>query len=258
MLNEHKNTLMLDEKLTSSDHGNLSYIIYNVDNASNKKLIIYGLDNNSMVTLFFSNMTDDTKNIYYISFCNEHLSPIPKLTFYRNATDPYQANLCLPNHINPGIYQGLLFIHGKNNSSIPIKVTTEPKVYVAIIWIIIGVISAIVIWELIHYFDKNKEANKKFAKRRDLTDYGKAKYHDTSLNQYVTNRFSNSAGTTKIRLIDVGTVMMGIAVGLLSSLNQAAVNQIRVFTPVDILTLIGIGLGVGSLRELFTRPKSTD
>lgn len=262
---------MLDEKLTYSDSGKASYVIHNKDKTS-KVLFIYGLDNESTLNLSFSKIFDNTNNIYDISFCNEHRRSIPKLTFIKNATNPYPGNLCLPAHNNPGIYQGLLFIQDKNNTSIPITVTTEPKAFVATAWIIIGIISAIIIWELIHYFDmyrkvkeEAKQKVKEVALRTDLSSYGKQNYRDKyftqypnrQLDAYVTRRFKSST-TPKVAIIDIGTVVLGIAVGLFSSLNQPSVIGLRVFTPLDIFSLIGVGLGIGSLRELFIRPKSTD
>ena len=51
----------------------------------------------------------------------------------------------------------------------------------------------------------------------------------------------------KVTIIDIGTVAFGIAVGFLALLNQGSVTGIRVMQPIDI---IGLGLGIGSLREL--------
>jgi hypothetical protein len=65
----------------------------NQDKTSNKKLIIYRLDNKSTVTLSFSKITDDTKNIYDISFCNEHLTWTPKLTVNKNAIPDFVGKM---------------------------------------------------------------------------------------------------------------------------------------------------------------------
>jgi len=255
---------MLDGKLTSIDAGKVSLIIHNEDKAS-KRLFIHGLDNESNTNLFFSKITDETKNIYDISFCNENLASTPKLIFIKNATNPYRGKICLPDHINPGIYQGILFIQGKNNTSIPNTIATEPKLYVAITWILIGILISIIIWELIHYIDKHKEAEEEadnlIAPRADLTTIGKNKFHGIlqtkRLDTYITHRFKSSTAP-KVGIVDIGTVVFGIAVGFFTSLNQTAVMGIRVSMPSDVLFLIGTGLAIGSFRELFTRPKSTD
>ena len=69
------------------------------------------------------------------------------------------------------------------------------------------------------------------------------------LERYLNTKLT-SKSFIRVSVIDFGTIGFGIAVGFLALLNQGYVTNIRAIGPIEVLALVGLGLGIGSLREI--------
>jgi hypothetical protein len=228
--NNNNKTLLTFDRMITQTSGNLMFLINNNDKYSPKTLNVYGLISKDLpLNLTLSKITNDLKGTYDITFCDKDQSSHTFTINNLNASEPYTTRICIP-QIDPGLYQGWLFVQTKNNAtSILMTIATEPKVYVAMIWIIIGILNSILVWELLHYFDEMQKASTIAHKLRTARHIQaldpNAREEQVKMgremiqNDYMVKRFKSSQ-TPKIVIIDLGTVVLGIAVGFLSLLNQ--------------------------------------
>lgn len=215
-LNENEPTITFDGKTTYVSDNKLTFLIDNSGKGPTNSLTIYGLDT-VRPDISSSDIRDTNGKTIKIDFG----------TF--SAT--HQISLKVQS-IAPGSYEGALFIN--KDTVVPITITTEPKVLQAIIWIMIGIITSIIIWEfIIHHKDPKKSS---------------ARY-DQNKSPRLKNLIGDRRPRPGVALIDWGTIIFGISLGLLTVLNQGYVNTIRVIEIPDILAFFGTGLGIGSLRE---------
>ena len=54
-------------------------------------------------------------------------------------------------------------------------------------------------------------------------------------------------------ILDVGTIFFGIGLGLIGLPTTEAILNLHTIGVFEVLTLIGIGLGIGSLKEFISR-----
>ena len=268
-------TLSFDGKMIFYD-GKLTFVINNNDQSLLKYLNIYGMDKKNSINVQ-TNMTDAAGNIQnYLTFNDKKT----QLTITKVAGDPQKIDL----HVNipSGLFQGWIIINGKNPTSIPITVATDPKTAEAVGWIIVGILTSIIIWEVILYFKPPKPgaemavdatsiykqaaeevsraagsqgqsntnaARQARTKLQEITDKQKsavALYKD----QYLYRRYPRPVvPSSNVWLLDLLTIFFGIAVGLLAVFSQGYVNELRVIGAWDIVALLGLGLGIGSLHS---------
>jgi hypothetical protein len=63
-------------------------------------------------------------------------------------------------------------------------------------------------------------------------------------------RLSTKKGKARIAIIDIGSAGFGMAVTFLALFNNPFVTNLQVIDSIEIWTLFGIGLGIGSLKEI--------
>jgi hypothetical protein len=261
-LNDHKVFLSFDGKSAFYDGTKLTMIVDNNESNSRKTLSIYGLD--SKIKSQDINASDLAGEMHTIRM-NDRLN----FTVVDPLGEPKQVKVWIPN-LKPGSYQGWVYISSKGNNSIPITISTGPKVSIALLWVVIGILTSIIFWEIIKYIaqvkkveeDKAPEisADIKKIEGKNLTpeekknkiakirrDHIKPKLDDYLERQLASKTF------LKVATIDIGTIGFGISVGFLALLSQGYVTAIRVITPIDIAALLGLGLGIGSLREFVNK-----
>jgi hypothetical protein len=140
-------------------------------------------------------------------------------------------------------------------------VATEPKLCAALLWVVVGILTSIIFWEIIKYIAQVKKIESEIpgdnekptmTKTDGSVKFNAAALRRIELHKYVENKLI-SKNIAKVTTIDIATVGFGIAVGLLALLNQGYVTAIRLVEPIDIAALFGLGLGIGSLREFVTK-----
>jgi hypothetical protein len=251
-LNDNKTALTFGDKSSFHD-GNLESSSYLVDD-------IHKISTDSRLAI--SLMTNNT---------NSHM------------TDYKRYNITIPKLQYPGSYEGWIFVSGKDNVPFPVTLVTEPKVIVALLWVIIGILTSIIFWEIINYINQVKKAQtnpqineedawkvaqdtrthvetvKKVAQNQLVTNLPaqtremiKQNIIKKHLEKYQDRRLTSKA-FVRVSIIDLGTIIFGMAVGFLALLGQNYVTTMRVIGTVEVLAPIGLGLGIGSLREFVNK-----
>jgi hypothetical protein len=162
-LDSPKTTMTFDGELVF-DEGNLTFSINNRNKGDSKILFVYGLDKEKSVNISASRITDETTKRYAEDIKFDNKSTLPLNSSHENELQ--EITVTIPD-IYPGSYEGSIFIKGNDtNLLIPVRVETGPKVYVVLTWVVIGILTSIIFWEIIKYFVviKDIEENKKLIK----------------------------------------------------------------------------------------------
>jgi hypothetical protein len=274
---------------TTYQVGNLTLVVGNNGNDSPKVMSIYGLDNKTQPKIFASFLS--AEKIKTINESRIHFGGL-SLLLIRNVTNlPKILEFSVEDFKQVGSYHGWMYLSGENNYQIPITVTTEPKVIRAIILVLIGVLISIAFWEYFTYhnskkYNKLKQKLPKEAKKLSqdadeiaeiaevLPDAEQAwapSYRNDAAELRTKVRSKLSAAyvagvketklkkrylvdTAKIATLDIATIGFGIAIGLIGLLNNNYVTGIIDISSYDVAILIGIGLGIGSLKEFVDKP----
>jgi hypothetical protein len=230
-------------------------------NEPSKLLHIYGL--NKMP--FIANISST-----YLSYQNGRISQ--NLTFDHNASkltnvriehSAYPLNVSI-DILQGGIFQGRLILDTANATySIPIVVTTEPLIVGGILMVIVGILLSITIWEAIKYFNKKIYENQVNALVPSNTQFAafSAQQHTDmraaaiikARAKALENRYSNASDSSKQILLNVGSIIFGIAIGIFALPNNQYITGLRVIDGTAVIVLLGIGLGIGSLREFLEK-----
>ena len=267
-------SLTFDGKASFHD-GNLELLVDNNQKGSPKILNVYGLDREDQISKSSSYLVDDTHKINtytMLTLASNNPSANPRLYY-----------VTIPILEFPGSYNGW-----KDTLPIPVTITTEPKIAQALLWVIIGILGSIFFWELINYINQIKKAqtetqttiqndnnkmddivNETKTTKKAVMDFMQnakgnlADVNHKSIKQYlketrkrlethITRNLASKA-FVKVSIIDLGKILFGIAVSFLALLSQGYVTTLRVIGPLEILALVGLGLGIGSLREFLNK-----
>jgi hypothetical protein len=162
-----------------------------------------------------------------------------------------------------------LYLTNGSTFTIPIIVSTEPKVIHAVILVVIGVLLSIIFWEIFVYI--NKKFNLATANRLKTMDVpalrtrtGFVNLNDSQIMakqaqivqrkmervRKVESRYRYTENAIKIVTFDVASVTFGIITGLVGLMSNTYVTSLIEISWIDAITLIGIGLGIGSLKGI--------
>jgi hypothetical protein len=175
----------------------------------------------------------------------------------------------------PDSYNGWLLLRGQANEYIiPINVSSPPMLPQALIIVLIGSVSSIAFWEVIHYYDQRnmQDKNMKIEKKADkiykkqvprekdpmkrrnlLIRATKLKLQRDATRSKEKSKYETPAGTAKMTFSAVGSSVFAIIVALLGLLNNEYLKGITFLNYQDIGVLFGIGFGATSLKELLVR-----
>jgi hypothetical protein len=217
---------------------------------------IFGLSLSGKESITLTDMIGETGNIKSTNI--EH-KVYPKKN-PQNETEPTRVSL-ITSATKPGLFQGLmLFTESKNSTltSIPLTLSSDTVTNYAVIWILVGVFSSFIFWEFIKVNQK-KVVRKKLVPLRlqanSLHNGALAKnmverVKNERIDDYLQKRYSTKAGAGRIAFVDIVSVAFGVGVGFIALLNNDYVTSIRLITLEVIIVLFGIGLGIGSIKEL--------
>ena len=152
------------------------------------------------------------------------------------------------NSLSLGIFSGNIIVDGSISDSIPIIISTKPLVIYAIALVGIGSLLSVCVWEIIRYY-KNKILNKEKPKVQGIlgTDMNQT---TMELTRQLIRNSSPRVTIPKILLIELLSVLLGIAIALFGVLYNESVTSVQVLGTYEVIVLIGIGLATGSLKEL--------
>jgi hypothetical protein len=263
---EPKNyTLTFNGELTYNN-GPMMLAVDNNNKSNLKKIIIYGTTGNT--TISATHLMDES----HLAIKSADITFGRNLTFPLNVIkgEPKVINVSIKN-IQPGEYSGAIIFKGNTTVSVPIKVATEPLIINAFLWVLIGILLSVILWELINYltFQQHHDTYKKHTQakhtqlkntqeqelKQKLNDelYIKIRKHTL----WHRNRW-HGAGLKKQTIYIIGSAGFAMSVGVISLFTNDFVTGQLVIGPVEIVVLIGIGLGAGSLKEFVDRPPSWD
>lgn len=212
-------------------------------------LSIYGLDISPGVELLPSDMieTNSGDKIPSSKIGLTVITPLPTRITHENPKI-FTFSLNDDVELRPGVYQGALFVReAPDVASTPITLEAKPGVAQPTTLVIDGIVISIAFWKLIIYLDAR---------------YSRLKVDNLNLRQLQFERMRTDLGSyvtdksivIKNFILDAGTILFGIALGIIALPTNEFINSLHGIGPSEALILIGIGLGIGSLKEFL--PKS--
>jgi hypothetical protein len=228
--------------------GALTFVINNNLNTPAKTVSVYGF--NGPVSLdisasgFVEDKTGDTVSLQLDSSTDTHLDNVGSTpTTFTVGVDPLKG----------GLYHGAIFItSGPNNSPADIVVDVKPRMSVLIMIIIDGIALSIAAWSVIKFLNERFKIIKKGLTMEGLYIAGEPKLgvKPLSVTAFLEAKKVTRGVVLKNIILDVGTIAFGIALGLTTLVDNAFITGIHNLGVVEIIILIGIGLGIGSLKEI--------
>jgi hypothetical protein len=157
----------------------------------------------------------------------------------------------------PGLYQGSLFVKNETNSaSLPIVFDVKPPLTKPMIIVVDGIALSIILWKLIAYFNSRFSPMEvdpdEVPRLKQMMNPRMARY--TEMRQKGAVKYAVSGSVlAKNLILDIGTIIFGIGLALIGLPANEAILNVRTISDLDIWTLLGIGLGIGSLKEFLSR-----
>lgn len=266
---EYLKNLGKDYALTSDgqvivNEDNMSLSIDNSNYNSSRIIEIDGVDNISNARIYSSTLRTSS---------GDYLGSTITLT---SSSEDSGSVKFVPNKVlrQPGSYDGWLTIRGQSNEHIiPINISSPPMLSQALLIVLIGSVSSIAFWDIIHYYGrKNTEEKNRITEDKADEIFGEANavYDDlernsllqratTLKNQRDSKRskeksvYDTKAGTAKVTFSAAASSAFAIIVALLGLLNNEYLMGITFLNYQDIGVLFGLGFGATSLKELIMK-----
>jgi hypothetical protein len=158
------------------------------------------------------------------------------------------------NNFEDGQYRGWMFLAEKSNLAVPFQVSTEPKVIHAFILVVIGVLSAIAMWELFFYIDERYNVrtaaeNRNKANAAARGDLGAIHNRIAQRKEERVLRIQSRRGAQIVSL-DVAAVILAIVGGLVALTNNDYLSSLVEINWYDAFVLIVTGIGIGNLKAV--------
>jgi hypothetical protein len=251
-------------------NGDLSMAIGNNGLDLAKKLNIHGIKNNTIILSSFLG-TQTGKIIEYLNFNGQPYTPLIVNRYNVSSVEVSAQN------IYSGKYNGWLYLIDGSSYTIPITLSTAPKIFQAFILVVIGVLLSIAFWELFFYanlgsnqrrlnilnqwIDRRQELRNQLSPQLVGADadlqiellnqkYKQEQWKRTERIDRIKNRYREPSSRVRILSFDVASVIFGIVTALVGLSSNSYVIGLVEISPIDLVTLIGIGLGIGSLKGL--------
>jgi hypothetical protein len=224
-------------------------LAFTVDNNSiyPHLLSVYGLNshNNTPVTIFASDFVDENGDIIdsgKVQFNNSR-----QLILDSTSNDPQRIEITITDSKKAGSFQGwFILLIGADTTSIPINASTPPMISSALLWTAVGILVSIIFWEIIKYIDYTR-ADKI---RPCLSGNPIAVSNANVKVQAYKKRLSDNKGRARVAIVDIATAGFGLALAFIGLLSNAFVTNLLTIDFYEKLVLIGLGLGIGSAKEI--------
>ena len=221
----------------------ITFVIDNDQSNSAKDLNVYGIGNITSVTISSSKMVANQRGLpMEIKFDGnasikiENISIVPEKT--KVSISP----------IETGLYQGALFVANSDKTTIPLTIAIKPQITQPLMIVVDGIVVTIAFWKLIKFL--NERNNPIILKGLIIAQ---SPEQPRSFTQYFEDKNASNTIILKNGILDIGTIIFGIAVGLTALFNGTILTGIYTLGSLETITLFGIGLGIGSLKEFITR-----
>jgi hypothetical protein len=243
----------------------MSLLIENRHNDSSRIIEIDGLEDISKTKIYSSSLRTQSGNTIKSHIASLSISESSGAVKFVLDTKLTQ----------PASYEGWLLLRGQANQHvIPINVSSPPMLTQALMIVLIGSVSSIAFWEIIHFYDQKntEEKNKKiedkaddifqnivpnepnYMKKRSLLIRATSlKLQRDATRSKEKSRYETAAGTAKMTFTAIGSSGFAIIVALLGLLNNDYLKGITFLNYQDIGVLFGLGFAAASLKELIVR-----
>jgi len=244
--------------------GKLTFALDNNQRPMKPSLYIYGLaisNNINQAQIFVSNLYSQDGRAVEAS--NILVQP-NTISLSGISTTPMKVDVDIVNSMERGKFHGwFMLLIGQDITSVPLTATTDPLFVIAMLWVTIGALFSIGTWEIGRFFDRRKN-DKKFVILTNPRPTGndllaKQNYMPFAMSIRAKKvkynaRLANREEGIKFTLVNIFSIVFGIALFYIQLLSNPAVMELQTISLVNIISLIGIGLGIGSLGGFINRP----
>lgn len=158
-----------------------------------------------------------------------------------------------------------MLLIGREITSVPLIASTDPLLLIAVLWVTAGAFIAIATWEIGRFFDRRRtddqfdllRANtstlsetKKLAQQNATLEGNAIQVKKIKYEKHLANRLE----VAKFTLVDLFSIVFGIATSYIALLSNPQIMELQIITEFDIYSLLGIGLGIGTIAGLINRP----
>jgi hypothetical protein len=147
-----------------------------------------------------------------------------------------------------------MLLIGEELIAVPLTAETDPLFLIAIWWVTAGVLISIGTWEIATFFDRRRTA-KQYALLTNNKNINTARLDIITARKIKLDTHLATPGeATQFTLVNFFTIVFGIAAFYLGLLSNPDVMGLQTISQFDIYSLIGIGLGIGSLGGFINKP----
>lgn len=246
--------------------GKLTFVLDNNQGQTISSLHIYGLavsNNIGQAQIFVSDLYSQDGRAVKAS--NILVQP-DTINLQALSKTPTKVNVTIQSSTEKGKFHGwFMLLNGQDITSVPLSATTDPLFLIAILWVTTGALISIGTWEIGRFFDRRKtdkqfriltmtnenpSANDRQAKQNYLPFEMSIKAKKVKYNA----RLASPEEAAKFTLVDIFSIVFGIALFYVQILSNPAVMDLQIISGLNIISLVGIGLGIGSLGGFINRP----
>jgi hypothetical protein len=234
-------TILVDNSQTFSIFDEkLTFILNNDLNSQSKSIKVYAFDGPTSIDISSSEFVEDksgeTVSIDFGGSATTHVDNI--------GPSPQSFSIGI-NPVKAGLYHGTIFITNEGNqTSVPVTVDVKPQMQVLVIIVIDGIALSIAAWSAIKFLNDRYKITHK-----GQIIYDSAPQNPLSITQYLEVKKVTRDIVLKNFILNVGTIAFGIALGLTTLIDNVFITGIHNLGVYEIVILIAIGLGIGSLKE---------
>jgi hypothetical protein len=235
---DSKTFSIFDEKLTFIINDDLSF--------QSKNVQVYGFNGPTSINISSSEFVEDKSgDKISLTFNVPHIDNIgqnPKI--FSIALEP----------IREGLYHGAIFITSNGNyTSVPIQIYVKPQMILLIIIVVDGIAFSIAAWSVIRFLNGRYKIYKE-VRNNQLVDIEPDPDEPLSIKQFLKVKKVTRQRVVENAILTGGTILFGIGLGLVALIDNTFIAGIYNLGALEILTLIGIGMGIGSLKEFLYKP----
>jgi hypothetical protein len=234
-----------DSEAFSAFDGKLTFVIDNDKKINTKNVYIYGIAQDTNITLSGSKIIEhNLGKVLELRFNGDE-----SITIKNTGIDPNIIKISL-NKVENGIYHGSMFVRSDGEkTSVPITVGIKPPITHPLMIVVDGIIISAVFWKLLKFFDQRSNP----ISVRGITIADKPQGGRTrTLGEYIQERKITRGVILSNGLLDFGTMIFGIAVGMAALFNDSFIIGIYNLGIYEIIALLGMGLGIESVKEFIT------
>ena len=258
--------------------GHLTLVLDNFQSEMTSTIYIYGLALSEEVNksqVFVSGLySKDGREL-----TNVGVKP-SSIDLVKVSNTPQKVDVQINDSKEAGTFNGwFMLLTGQDVISVPLEASTDPMFLIAILWVTAGALIAIGTWEIMSYIDRKRTESEIDRKTIDIPSLQERELaaarsnnideaislRDTKVELMISqerakakkrrydNRLANKKEATKFTLVDIFSVLFGIALSYVGLLTNPLVMDIQVISQLDVFSLLGIGLGIGSLSGLLNK-----